>query len=82
MKIEIGATLLSAESKPYEIEGNKGVSHKARFLIEGEIFKVNATEADIVMLRSRKEEEDVTGELTIDIMSPKENVKIQFVSFQ
>jgi len=86
MTIETNATLLTAESKPYEIEGNKGVSHKARFLIDGEIYKVNCKPEDITFLSAVKENnpsnEPVVGSLILSFSSPKENMKVQFVSFE
>jgi len=80
MEIVTNATLLTAESKPYEIDGNKGISHKARFLIGGEIFKVNATADQVVQLN--KSSGGSMGELTLNITSPKENVKVSMVSFE
>jgi len=82
MKIVTQATLLSAESKPYDISGNKGVSHKARFLVDGEIYKVNATESDVKSLQAVLEGDMVHGTLMIALTSPKENIKVSFVSFE
>jgi len=82
MKITTRATLLTAESKPYDIDGNKGVSHKARFLIDGEIYKVNATQNEISYLNEVKAQDNVLGDLTLSFSSPKENMKVQFVSFE
>jgi len=44
MQFEENAILLSADSKPYDFDGRKGVSHQARFSINGEIFRAKANE--------------------------------------
>jgi len=60
----------------------RGVSHKARFLVDGEIYKVNATESDVKSLQTILESEMVQGTLVIAFTSPKENIKVSFVSFE
>ena len=47
MKFEERAVLLSAESKPYDFNGNSGVSHTIRLNIGGEIFPCKSNENQI-----------------------------------
>lgn len=76
------ATLLTADSKPYNVNGNEGVSHKARFLIEGEIYSLTATEQLVKELKARIADENQEGEAEIEFTSRKENLKAELVSFQ
>jgi len=78
MKIEEKATLVTADSKPYEFEGRKGVSHKARFNIRGEIYRVKATEEQIRALQSHIGED---GEVTLKITSVREQLACELVDF-
>jgi len=73
--------LLSADSKPYEVDGNSGVSHKARFLIHsvGEIYNVRATESQVKELQSHLQKD---GEVVLAFKSPKENLRVELVSFE
>lgn len=73
------ALLLSAESTPYNIDGNSGVSHKLRFLVGTEIFPLRATENDVISFKQKEGDE---GELTFRLTSRKENPQIHFVSFE
>lgn len=79
MTIKGRATLLTAESKPYSVNGNEGVSHKARFLVENEIYSLKCDESTVKALKPMQNE---TGELTFELTSPKENVKLVFTSFE
>jgi len=74
MRLELTGKILSAESKPYNIQGNEGVSHKVRALVGDEIFSLKATES----LVKEAEEHIANGEVTlqVDLTSPKENVKL------
>lgn len=73
MQIKTKAQILTASSKGYEINGNKGTSHKVRVMVDGEIFPLFATEAQVV------EAQKILGttlDVVLDIVSPKENTKI------
>jgi len=78
MKIEEKAMLVTADSKPYEFEGRKGVSHKARFNIRGEIYRVKATEAQILALQGHFGEQ---GEVTLKVTSVREQLGCELVDF-
>jgi len=78
MKIETTARLLSAESTPYNIDGNEGISHKARFLVGGEIYPVKCTKE---VIESLKEDVGNEGDLTMSLTARKENIKLEYVSF-
>jgi len=43
LKIKTDAKILSAESKPYDFNGNVGTSHKIRLSIDGEIYVAKST---------------------------------------
>jgi len=79
ININTHATLLTAESKPYSIDGNEGVSHKVRLNIVGEIYSFRATEELVKSLQSRLGEE---GEAEIVFSSRKENLKAELISFE
>lgn len=79
MKITTEAKLVSAESNPYKFEGREGVSHKARFLIEGEIFVAKCTPEQVKDLQESIGKE---GEVTLAFTSRKENIAIVFDSFE
>jgi len=71
--------VLSAESKPYDFQGNKGVSHKIRVLIEGEIFSVKTTAEQVTEFKQYVGKD---GEAVVQFVSPKENLKMNLISFK
>lgn len=79
MKFEEEAILLTAESKPYNVEGNTGTSHRVRLSINGEIYSCKSTEAQVASLKG-----DVgkRGTATVVIKSRKENLSIELESFE
>jgi len=79
MEFKVTARLLTAESKPYEMNGNSGVSHRVRFNIEGEIFNIKSSAEVVRSLSSRVGEE---GRLTFKLESRKENLSMSLVSFE
>lgn len=79
MQFETKALLLSAESKPYEIDGNKGVSHKIRLSVEGEIYVCKSTESQVQELQSKVK---TSGDAVIEVVSRKENMTLKLVSFE
>lgn len=78
IKVKSQGQILSAQSKPYDISGNKGVSHKVRVLAEGEIFNLKATEAQVLELQSSIGD---NGEVEIGFSAPKENLAGTLLSF-
>jgi len=82
IEIEKDATLLSADSKEYNIEGNSGVSHKARFLIDSEIYALRATEDLVEALKACIKDGRTEGKVTIAFTSQKENLKAELVSYE
>lgn len=79
IKVTEKATLLTAESKPYKVDGNEGVSHKVRVLVTGEIYSLKATEEQVL---NYKPVEGETGEVTFILTSKKENLKAELVAFE
>jgi hypothetical protein len=79
MEFKDNATLLTAESKPYSIGGNEGVSHKVRVNIGGEIYSCNSTEQQV---RDLKEYEGVEGEVVVKVESRREKLSITLKSFK
>lgn len=79
MQIETNAKLLSAESKPYNVDGNSGTSHKIRLNIEGEIFVCKSDEAQV---QAMKEHIGKEGNATIEVISRKENMALKLMSFE
>jgi len=79
MVIQERATLLTAESKPYNVNGNEGVSHKARFNVQGEIYSLKCTANDIQSLQQFVGQ---TGDLVFDLTSRREQIAVVFKSFE
>jgi hypothetical protein len=76
--IEVKAVLLTAESNPYKIDGNEGVSHKIRLSIGGEIYSCKSTADQVASLKQYEKQE---GEAVIDVVSRKEAMSLKLVSF-
>jgi len=81
MQYEEKVKVLSADSKPYNIEGNEGVSHRVRFLVleAGEIFNVRASAEQVEDLKDYIGSEGVA---VLVFKSPKENLRVELVSFE
>ena len=79
MKNEEKAIILSSENSPYEFDGKKGISHKIRLNIGGEIYAVTTTEAQV---NEFKEYVGETGTVVVQFTSPKETLKMKILSFK
>jgi len=79
MDIQTKAKLLTAESKPYNVDGNSGTSHKIRLNIAGEIYVCKSTAEQVASL---KEFEGQEGDAHIRVESRKENMSLKLVSFE
>lgn len=77
--IEENAMLLTTKSKAYDIDGNKGTSHKIRVLIGGDIFPCRATAEQV---EQYKDDENEQGIVRIDLSTVKENPVFTFVGFE
>jgi len=72
-------TILTAESKPYNVNGNEGVSHKIRVLVDGQIFPCKSNAAQVAEF---KPYEGVSGDVTLDLTSRKEALVIELSGFE
>jgi len=79
MKIETVAVLLTAESKPYDFNGNSGVSHKVRLNVDGEIYVCKSNEAQVQSLSSLAK--GTGGKAVFVVESRKENLSLSLESF-
>jgi len=79
MNYESEATLLTAESKEYNIDGKIVHSHKIRLNIGGEIFACKSTAEQVLKYKAFEKKE---GTATIKVTSPKEKLAIELVSFE
>jgi len=79
MKFEEQAILLTAESKPYNMNGNSGVSHRVRVSVKGEVFACKSTEEQVIALKPFEGQE---GTAVLKLKSVKENLSIELVSFE
>lgn len=79
IQIKKKVQLLSAEGKPYAFDGRSGTSFKARVLMEGDVYALKCTEDQIKELQSSVGK---TVEMNINLSSPKESLKIEFVSLE
>jgi len=77
MKLVTKAKVLTAEAKPYNVDGNQGVSYKIRLNVEGEIFVCKSDEAQVSEFKARIGEE---GKAEIEVVSHKENMSLRLVS--
>lgn len=78
MEFEEKAVLLTAESKPYDFNGNTGVSHKIRLMIGGEIFEMKSSPEQVSELANDLKK---SGLAKLKISSPKEKLKMELVGF-
>lgn len=81
MEIQTKATFLTAESKPYKMEGNEGVSHRVRLAVDSEIYVFKSTEDQVRKLNENFKKGDV-GDLSARVNSKKENLSLEIVSFE
>jgi len=79
MHIETTAKLLTAESKPYNVDGNVGTSHKIRLNVAGEIYVCKSTPEQIAELKQFEGED---GNAEIKVNSRKENLSLELISFK
>jgi len=79
MIVKTKARVLSAESKPYKIDGNEGISHKVRLLIGNGIYPAKANES-LVQRAQKASDKDVNVE--VDFTSYKEQVGCTLVSIE
>jgi len=78
IEFKLKGRLLSAESRPYDIEGNSGVSHKVRFLVGDAILPLKTDEQTVKRLEAQLGSD---GEITIELRSRKENVALWLSAF-
>jgi len=79
MEFSVKALLLTAESKPYNFEGNVGTSHRIRFAIKGEIFVCKSTGEQV---SAHKQFEGKEGVAVLKLVSRKEAMALELVSFE
>jgi len=79
MDIETQAKLLTAESKPYSVDGNTGTSHKVRLNINGEIYVCKSTPEQVSSLQPFVGQEGIAF---IQVVSRKENMGLILVTFK
>jgi len=79
MQFEDQAVLLTAKSEPYDFNGNTGVSHKIRLMMNGEIFEVRSSAEQVASL---KQYEKQSGTAKFTLSSPKEKLKLSLDSFE
>jgi len=72
------AILLTAESKPYSVDGNVGTSHKIRVSVGGEIYVAKSTAEQVSAFKSYERSE---GLASFKVNSRKENMSLELVSF-
>ena len=79
MRISADAKVLSAVSKPYDFDGKKGVTHKVRLNVEGEIFVAKTDEAGVSKYSALVGRD---GEAVLDFTSPAERLTLTLVDFK
>lgn len=76
MQILKSAQVLSAESRPYDFDGNKGVSHTVRLLIDGEIYPCKASESLVTEFKSYEGQD---ADVELDLQSRRERITLHLV---
>lgn len=71
------AKLLEAIEKPYNVNGNEGISYKLRVLISDEIFEFKSSSHQVESMRGLVGK---TGKAKIAFSSPKERLTAHLVS--
>jgi len=79
MEIETRATLLTAESKPYNFDGKVGTSYKVRLNVAGEIYVCKSSPEQVTELQEKLGED---GDAIFKLESRKENLSLKLVSFK
>jgi len=79
MKFEERATLLTAESKDYNFDGNVGTSHRIRLNIGGEIYPIKSSAQQVKDLKDSVGEEGIA---VVKVNSRKENISLELISFE
>lgn len=77
MKIETQAKFLTAESKPYSMDGNNGVSHRIRLNVDGEIYVCKSSADQVQQVQQYLGEEK---DVVLKVNSRKENMSLELVS--
>jgi len=77
MDIKTKGIILSAESKPYDFDGNKGTSHNIRVSVAGEIYTCKSNSEQVSLIAPFKGQ---TLELVIRVNSRKERMSLELVS--
>lgn len=80
MRINSQIKILSAKSKPYDFDGKKGVTHKVRFNLDGEIFVVRVENEDEVAKYEALVGRE--GKAVLDLTSPAERINLSIVDFK
>lgn len=78
-KIEGKAKVLTAESRPYNVNGNTGVSHRIRVNVEGEIFECKSSPEQVTSFQQYVGKE---GTVVLGLESRKENLTMQVLEFE
>lgn len=79
MKNEERAIVLTVESRPYDFNGLKGVSHKVRLSILGEVYAIKVSESQVQELKPLEGDEI---SVVLKFSSPKERLVCNLESFK
>jgi len=79
MQIETTGKILSAESKPYSVDGNEGVSHRIRVNVDGEIYSCKSSAEQVALFQSHIKQE---GQVTFLLKSRKEALSLELELFK
>lgn len=82
MIITTPAILINSIESSYSFEGKSGISRKARFLIENEIFEVRFNESQIELFNSLPPKNTKLPEAVFELNSPKEKLQFSLISLQ
>lgn len=78
MNFKFDGTLLSVVSKPYNVNGNSGISHKALVLLSGVPIELKTTEA---LVKEFSEFDTTEGKIEISITGCKLDPVLTLVGF-
>lgn len=82
MKINTRGTFINKSLSEYEFNGRSGISRKARFLVDNEIFETRFNDDTSIALFNSLPDSSTTCDFVFQITSPKEKLSIKLIEFK
>lgn len=82
MKINARGTFINKSMSEYEFNGRSGISRKARFLVDNEIFETRFNDDSSIALFNSLPDSSCAADLVFALTSPKEKLSIKLIEFK